>query len=137
MSKIEGGCLCGAVTYHSECEPHATVVCHCRDCQKHSGAACSINIMLPREGFSVNGEVSSYAGCGDSGHEVRRYFCKTCGSLLYNMPALISDMCVLKAGTLNDPSWVKPTMEIYCDSAQDWAKLGGEVSSLPGMIPSQ
>jgi len=29
-------------------------------------------------------------------------------------------------GTLDDASWVKPTMEIYLDSAQPWVSLGGE-----------
>ena len=42
-------------------------------------------------------------------------------------------MIVLKAGTLDEPSTVKPMMQIYCDSAQPWVSLGGEMKSFPKM----
>ena len=48
MAKIEGGCLCGNVRYTSEAEPLATVLCHCINCQKQSGGAYSLNIVLPK-----------------------------------------------------------------------------------------
>jgi hypothetical protein len=34
---------------------------------------------------------------------------------------------MLSSGTLDDPSWVKPTMQVYCDSAQPWMHLEGEM----------
>ena len=135
MSNIEGGCLCGAIRYSGEAEPVATVVCHCTDCQKHSGGACSINVLLPKESLQFAGELGSYIAKGDSGNEVNRHFCRKCGSAIYNLPAVLGDMLVLKAGTLDDVSWVKPTVEIYCDSAQEWAKLAEGVESFPGMMP--
>ncbi|NKB36058.1 MAG: aldehyde-activating protein [Gammaproteobacteria bacterium] len=135
MNKIEGGCLCGEVRYSGEAEPMMVVVCHCTDCQKHSGGACSINVLLPRDVLQFEGQLNTYIGKGDSGHDVNRKFCGNCGSAIYNLPALMQDIFVLKAGTLDDVSWLEPTVEIYCDSAQEWAKIAEGVESFPGMMP--
>jgi hypothetical protein len=43
------------------------------------------------------------------------------------------DVVMIPAGTLADPSWVNPTMQIYCESAQPWVKLEGEIKSFPKM----
>ena len=39
----------------------------------------------------------------------------------------LPDVVMLSAGTLDDASWVKPGMQIYCDSAQPWVQLAGEM----------
>ena len=44
-----------------------------------------------------------------------------------------SGFAIVMAGSLDDPSWVKPTMEIYCDSAQPWVELSGERQRFPKM----
>jgi hypothetical protein len=45
----------------------------------------------------------------------------------------MAGMSILRVGTLDDPSWVKPNMEIYCDSKQPWVDLGGEMQKFPKM----
>jgi len=45
------------------------------------------------------------------------------------------DLTIVMAGTLDDASWVKPTMEIYCSSAQPWVSLAGERQRFPKMPP--
>ncbi len=40
---------------------------------------------------------------------------------------------MLNVGTLDDPGWVKPGMQIYCDSAQPWVQLGGDMQRFPKM----
>jgi len=52
---------------------------------------------------------------------------------LLSEPALMPGMSILRAGTLDDPSWLKPTMEIFCDSAQPWVELGGGMQRFPKM----
>jgi hypothetical protein len=42
-------------------------------------------------------------------------------------------MSIIKAGTLDDVSWLKPTMEIFCDSAQPWVGLQGGMQRFPKM----
>jgi hypothetical protein len=38
-------------------------------------------------------------------------------------------LVMIAAGTLDDTSWVKPTTQIYCASAQPWVQLSGEMKS--------
>jgi hypothetical protein len=40
---------------------------------------------------------------------------------------------IIKAGTLDDTSWLKPTMEIFCNSAQPWVELSGDRQRFPKM----
>ena len=136
MTKIEGGCLCGLIRYKSEAEPLATVICNCINCQKQTGAAYSLNVILPRGSLDVQGEITTYLDTGDSGQPLERNFCGRCGSAISSEPSAVGAITVLKAGTLDDTSWVKPVMEIYCDSAQAWTREQVEMQSHPKMMPS-
>ena len=65
-----GGCLCGAVRYSYDAAPLATVACHCRDCQKLTGATNLLTIYADRSHFRhEKGEVSRYRKRADSGRE--------------------------------------------------------------------
>jgi hypothetical protein len=133
MPKMTGGCLCGQVRYSADAEPAFTGVCHCTSCQKQSGAAFSVVVAMPQAALAIQGSPKSYASRGDSGKEVISRFCPNCGSTILSEPALMPGMIILRAGTLDDTSWLKPTMEIYCDSAQPWVQLGGGLKSFPKM----
>ncbi len=135
MAKIEGGCLCSAIRYTSEAEPLATVICNCINCQKQTGAAYSLNIVLPKGALDVQGEMTTYVDTGDSGKTLDRNFCGRCGSSISSEPSAVGTITVLKAGTLDDTSWVKPVMEIYCDSAQAWTRAPVELQAHPKMMP--
>ena len=135
MAKIEGGCLCNAIRYTSAAEPLATVICNCVNCQKQTGAAYSLNIVLPKGALDVQGEMTTYVDTGDSGKPLDRNFCARCGSAISSEPSAVDTITVLKAGTLDDTSWVKPVMEIYCDSAQAWTRAPVEMQAHPKMMP--
>jgi hypothetical protein len=40
---------------------------------------------------------------------------------------------IVKTGCFDDTRWLKPTLQIYCDSRQDWAPLAGETANFPKM----
>ena len=121
MGKIEGRCLCGSVSYSSDADPMFTVLCHCRDCQRQHGTAFATVVGAPADGFEVTGELSTYATVGEEhGRPVERRFCPTCGSALYSESAALPGVILLKAGTLDDPSWLEPQLEIWGRSAQPW-----------------
>ena len=52
---------------------------------------------------------------------------------LTDEPAALSSITIIPAGTLDETSWLKPTMEIYCDDAQSWVQLGGGMRRFPKM----
>ena len=51
-------------------------------------------------------------------------------------PKMMPGIVMIGAGTLDDSSWLKPAMQIYCDSAQPWVQLGGGLQSFARM-PTQ
>lgn len=120
--QLSGGCACGAVRYESTAEPVIVAHCHCRDCQRASGAAMSTVFAVPRAAFRHKGPTSTYATSGDSGNPVVRHFCPDCGSPLFSDVSVLPDLQFVRAASLDDPAAVSPTMHIYCDSAQPWGK---------------
>ena len=131
--KIEGGCLCGKVRYSTDAEPAFVGVCHCKSCQKASGTAFRVVFAVPTPTLSLHGALKTFDDRGDSGKPVHRRFCPECGSAVTTEAQALPDLTIVMAGTLDDPSWVKPTMEIYCDSAQPWVSLGGDRQRFPKM----
>ena len=43
---VEGGCTCGEVRYRLERRPLFVHCCHCRWCQRETGAAFALNAMV-------------------------------------------------------------------------------------------
>jgi len=126
MVSITGGCLCGKVRYKADTDPIVSCVCHCHNCQKASGSAFSIVVAVSEQALYVQGELKTYEDIADSGNLNLRSFCPVCGSRVLDKSEAAAGILMLQVGTLDDPSWVKPAMQIYCDSAQPWVSLGGE-----------
>ena len=121
MAKVSGSCLCGAIKYTSTAEPVMAAVCHCTHCQKQAGSAFSVVIGVPKGSLKItSGKTTVYSDKGDSGKAVNRHFCATCGSPIYSDVESSPQLDWIKAGTLDDTSWVKPTVNIWCQSAQNW-----------------
>ena len=133
MPQMTGGCLCGQVRYSANAEPAFTGVCHCTSCQKQGGGAFSVVVALPQAALTIQGTTKTYSATGDSGKPNVAKFCPNCGSTILSEPAVLPGVSILRAGTLDDTSWLKPTMEIYCDSAQSWVELGGGMQRFPKM----
>ena len=130
MTGTKGGCLCGQIRYTLKSPPALTVVCHCTHCQKASGSAFSTNIVTQRADLDVAGALSSYDDTADSGNTLVRSFCGKCGSSIMSESSGRPGVAVLKAGTLDDPSIVKPAMQIWTKSAQPWVKFATEMQSM-------
>jgi hypothetical protein len=129
MSRLDGRCMCGAVSYTSAADPLFTAICHCKDCQRQSGAPFSIVVGVPEEGFELSGELSQHDTVGDDhGLPTHRRFCSACGSPILTVTDAFPGVLIVKAGTLDDTSWLEPQLEIWGSSAQPWV---GEVEGRP------
>ena len=120
---ITGRCLCGGVTYTADADPVIQAVCHCTDCQRQTGNPFSVVIAVPRAAFEVKGStLSSFATIGeDHGGETERHFCSNCGAPVFSVAAVMPEMVFIKAGSLDDASWLEPTVEAWTSSAQPWS----------------
>lgn len=132
---LTGGCLCGKVRYRADVEPATTAICHCTNCQRQSGSAFSVNVMLPEASLEIEGTLSTFIDKGDSGNTVDRKFCPACGSPIFSDPAAMPGIIGLKAGTLDDHSAIKPGLQVYRDSGQEWCELAG-INEFPKGFPA-
>ena len=132
---FEGGCRCGAVRYVCNSEPAMTAHCHCRDCQYSSGGPQATIVMVPEDSVTITGAVKGYTLTGDSGSSVTRQFCPECGTPVFSKPEVVVGVVVIKAASLDDPSWLTPSMHIYTDSAQPWTDLSDDLPKF-GASPS-
>ena len=104
-------------------------LCHCHDCQKFTGSAFSTVIGLPKSAVTVTGALKGFTKRGDSGKPITRLFCPECGASVMDEAEAAPGLVMIGAGTLDDTSWVTPTTQIYCASAQPWVRLTGEMKS--------
>jgi hypothetical protein len=113
-----GGCACGAVRYRCDAAPVATVACHCRDCQKLSGATNLLTLYVESACFRhEQGEIEAWRKRGDSGREADYTRCARCGTRLWHQPLAAPQWVMIAAGTLDDPSWVVPAAHIWVSRA--------------------
>ena len=127
----EGTCQCGAVRYEVKGDPIMVVVCHCTDCQRHSGSAFGMSMIVPREAFRLlRGDLKKFVRKADSGLCDSCAFCPECGTRIYQEPEAISGMVSVKPGTLDDTSFVRPTLQTWTARKQPWLKLNPDVPTL-------
>jgi len=133
---IEGGCLCGVVRYKYSGELLRTAICHCRDCQRASGSAFHVGVIVAGKGFTVTrGELRTHRTTGDSGRWIDRSFCPICGSgILHTLELRGPDFMVIKVGSLDEPSAVTPEYEIFVRSKLPWVSVNGETVKLNEMV---
>ncbi len=117
---ISGGCACGAIRYECDVDPVLMLNCHCRDCQRSSGSAYAPVLVAPNSGVRMRGEPRYHRVVGKAGKAVERGFCPTCGSQVAIKLERFPDILGLQAGSLDDPTIYRPTMEVFTASAQPW-----------------
>jgi len=120
MVEMTGGCLCGQVRYSATADPAFVGVCHCANCQKQTGTAFSVVVGIPKSAMSIQGKLKIFHDTGDSGQAVERTFCPECGSPISTDAAVMPGITLIKAGTLDDTSWIDPQRHVYCDTKQRW-----------------
>ena len=137
MPDLSGSCLCGAVTYTCSADPLFTAVCHCADCQKQTGTAFSVVVGVPKDAFELEGELSVHTTVGsDTEADTHRHFCGACGSPVVSMVDAMPHVAIIKAGTLDDTSWLAPQIEVWHSSAQPWVAAEHERPVFERSVPT-
>jgi hypothetical protein len=134
MSLRTGRCLCGAVSYRLTADPLIARICWCRDCQ-HLSANGTMNMFVPSDALTFAGTLGEYASAADSGNMIRRRFCPVCGVHLFANADARPQITVVRVGTLDDPSSVQPTMNIWASSAPTWACLDPRLTRVERQPP--
>lgn len=128
---VDGGCLCGRVTYRAVIDPERVAICHCTDCQINSGTAFGLVASVTDGQFTLlTGELSEYEKIAQSGRTRQLSFCPTCGTRIYARTA--SDPSAffgLRVGTIAQRAQLTPRVQVWCGSALPWV---ADLSGIPG-----
>ena len=101
----QGGCQCGGIRYEVTAAPRQVCVCHCTDCQRQSGSAFGMALVVGVDDFRLTrGELKTYASKSDAGRAKLGAFCPDCGTRIYHKPEWRKGMLSVRAGTLDDTS---------------------------------
>ena len=112
-----GGCQCGKLRYEITETPQLVYTCHCTDCQRLTSSAFSMGVVVTETGFRLSGiEPRSLQRTADSGRVNTRLVCPECGAWVCGTPR--GGLVRVRAGTLDDTSWLRPTRHIWTRSKQ-------------------
>lgn len=121
----EGGCDCRAIRYRLESAPLIVHCCHCRWCQRESGAAFALNAMIEADCVVALGdepEVIVTPTESGSGQHIAR--CPTCKVALWSNYAGAGPLVrFVRVGTLDNPDLLPPDVHIFTASKQPWVQL--------------
>jgi hypothetical protein len=116
MTQISGKCLCGNISYSSDTEIKMMANCHCSDCRSVTGAAYGTLVFVEADAVEIRGEPKIFKHTSDSGAAMQKLFCGDCGSQLFGKNSNRPSMLSIRAGGLDDNSFVKPTVNVYLSS---------------------
>ena len=84
-----------------------------------------MSLIIQTNAFQLKtGKLKEFVTKADSGREKTCAFCPDCGVRIYNAT---SALMAVKAGTLDDTSWLKPDAHYWTKNRQSWIALPNDV----------
>ena len=130
---MDGGCTCGAVRYRMTGGPMFVHCCHCRWCQRETGAAFALNAMIEADRVVLlagEPEVVATPSLSGGGQKIAR--CPECRVALWSNYAGVGDAVrFVRVGTLDRPDLLPPDIHIYTASKQTWVVIPPGAPAVP------
>ena len=122
MMNVDGGCLCGAVSYRAVIDPDRCAICHCADCQQNSGTAFGLVVHVHARQFELlSGTLTEYRKTAQSGRLRVLSFCPVCGTRIHaQTPDDAVGFFGLRVGTVTQRAELRPRQQVWCGSALPW-----------------
>ena len=130
---FDGGCDCRHVRYRMTTAPLFVHCCHCRWCQRETGASFALNAMIESDRLQLlQGGVDMVLTPSASGKGQKIARCPTCRIALWSHYAGGGDaISFVRVGTLDDPDRLPPDVHIFTASKQPWVVLPPGVPAVP------
>jgi hypothetical protein len=128
-----GHCTCDAVRYEMTSRPLFVHCCHCRWCQRETGASFALNAMVEAERVALlRGETETVHTPSNSGRGQKIVRCPKCRIALWSNYAGAGDAIrFVRVGTLDEPDRFPPDIHIFTSSKQPWVVLPAGVPVVP------
>ena len=121
-------CGCGALTLTVPEAPLMVVACHCRDCQRRTGAPFGVGAFYRAEAVAISGERREFVRPAESGAMVHNSFCPACGTTLcWTADALPGVIGV----ALDDSAGLRPMRSVFERAKRWWVEIDGAVEHFP------
>jgi hypothetical protein len=133
-TNLDGGCTCGQVRYRLMSAPLVVHCCHCRWCQRETGASFALNAMIEADRVQrlTTGELDTVLTPSESGKGQKIARCPHCRVALWSHYAGAGDaVCFVRVGTLDEPDRLPPDIHIYTRSKQPWVLLPPDAKAVP------
>jgi hypothetical protein len=121
----EGGCDCKAVRYRMLAEPMIVHCCHCRWCQRETGASFALNAVIESSRLVNSGvtpELVPTPTESGSGQQIAR--CPTCKIAVWSHYSGTGPvLAFVRVGTLDNPDRLTPDVHIFTASKQSWVVI--------------
>jgi hypothetical protein len=122
---LDGGCTCRAVRYRMTSRPLFVHCCHCRWCQRETGASFALNAMIEADRVVLlagTPEVVDTPSNSGKGQKISR--CPKCRIAVWSNYGGGGDKVrFVRVGTLDDPDRLPPDIHIFTASKQPWVVL--------------
>jgi hypothetical protein len=119
----EGGCACGAIRYRLASDPLFTHCCHCLNCQRQTGSAFVINLLIEADRVELlEGTPNAVDVPRDDGSKQKIFRCPTCQVALFSQYTR-PEVSFVRGGTLDDPLAVAPDVHIFTRTKLSWVTL--------------
>ena len=135
MEGFSGGCLCGALRYRVDGKPLYAGHCYCCDCRKASGSGFIPFIGVAGTDVTFSGKTLTYRSKARNGGDTDRNSCPVCGGLVFGGVVGKSDSFTIYAGSLDDPTWFRPTIAIFTRNRPAWALIPPGLTCFEDMPP--
>jgi hypothetical protein len=122
---FDGGCTCRFVRYRLTSSPLIVHCCHCRWCQRETGASFALNAMIEADRVQLlAGEVSVIHTPSESGRGQKISRCPHCHVAVWSNYSGAGDAVhFVRVGTLDEPDRLPPDIHIFTASRQPWVVL--------------
>ncbi len=122
-ARLEGGCSCGDIRYRLASEPLFVHCCHCLNCQRQTGSAFVVNILIETDRVELLAGEPVAVSVRRSGSKKQKIWrCPSCQVAVFSQYTS-AKVRFVRAGTLDDPSAVEPDVHIYARSKLPWVTL--------------
>ena len=123
-SHLVGKCLCGAVEYSVADEFRYSLICHCSQCRRATGAANKPFAGIERTKLAITTGQTSLLRFGDEDdHDIR---CGKCGSFLYSV-VRDGEYVHVALGSLVDSPTIRPSAHIFVGSKAEWETISDDL----------
>ena len=130
---LDGGCDCGLVRYRMQTAPLFVHCCHCRWCQRETGASFALNALIEADRvlhLTMQPEIIDTPSNSGKGQRIAR--CPKCRIALWSNYAGGGPVIrFVRVGTLDEPDHLPPDIHIFTTSKQPWLHLPQGIPAAP------